>query len=166
MEDELKTFRLQGSFPLSGWFSGIDAGLTHADREKSKRQPEAETTLGAQGPVPVAGDLQYGLVDLGFAGVGYIPSWNVPAVVEAQRSGIAVLAAPEITTGWVQVVPLWQPGASANEILPAPGPVSVIARVVRLPLPVLPSVAFAIGAAPTVTVPKLGAAIAAVGTPC
>ena len=82
VEDELKTFRLQGSFPLSGWFSGIDAGLTHADREKSKRQPEAETTLGAQGPVPVAGDLQYGLVDLGFAGVGYIPSWNVPAVVE------------------------------------------------------------------------------------
>ena len=66
-----------------------------------------------QGPVPVAGDLQYGLVDLGFAGVGYIPSWNVPAVVERYMDFNPVEDQPwlipkawtvneKITTGYVK----------------------------------------------------------------
>lgn len=81
VEDELKTFRLQATFGGGDWFSSVDTGINYADREKSKRQPEGNINLGAQGPTPIARDLQYGLVDLGFAGVGYIPSWNVPAAV-------------------------------------------------------------------------------------
>ena len=36
----------------------------------------------ASGDTTIASDLQYGLVDLGFAGVGMIPSWNVPGAVD------------------------------------------------------------------------------------
>ena len=63
------------------WFSDVEFGLNYADREKQKRQPEGNINLGAQGDTTIARDLQYGLVDLGFAGIGYIPSWNVPGAV-------------------------------------------------------------------------------------
>ncbi|MFC5570334.1 TonB-dependent receptor [Lysobacter yangpyeongensis] len=83
--DELKSFRLTASLPAPGfagsWFSGIDVGLNYADREKEKHQPEGNINVGAQGDTTIAPDLQYGLVDLGFAGVGLIPSWNVPGAV-------------------------------------------------------------------------------------
>ena len=84
VEDELKGVKLMASFPMPealGWFSDLDVGLNYADREKTKRQPEGNINLGAQGITSIASDLQYGLVDLRFAGIGYIPSWNVPAAV-------------------------------------------------------------------------------------
>jgi TonB-dependent receptor len=84
VEDELKGFKFSALFPAPqalGLFSDIDVGVNYADREKQKRQPEGSITLGPQGVTAVGSDLQYGLVDLGFAGVGYIPSWNVPAAV-------------------------------------------------------------------------------------
>jgi TonB-dependent receptor len=84
VEDELKGFKLVATLPMPeamGWFSDVDLGLNYADREKSKRQPEGNINLGAQGITAIGSDLQYGLVDLGFAGVGLIPSWNVPAAV-------------------------------------------------------------------------------------
>jgi TonB-dependent receptor len=85
VEDELKGFKLASSLPAPGFASGfladIDIGLNYADRSKRKRQPEGNINVGAQGDTAIAGDLQYGLVDLGFAGVGKIPSWNVPAAV-------------------------------------------------------------------------------------
>ena len=82
VEDELKSFKFVASFPSSSdWFSGIDVGLNYADREKEKHQPEGNINVGAQGETTIAPELQYGLVDLGFAGVGLIPSWNVPGAV-------------------------------------------------------------------------------------
>lgn len=81
VEDELTAFKLAASLPFDGFISDLDLGLNYADRSKSKRQPEGNINLGAQGDTTIAGDLQYGLVDLGFAGVGYIPSWNVPGAV-------------------------------------------------------------------------------------
>ena len=84
VEDELRGFKFAASFPApmaAKWLSGIDAGLNYADRTKDKRQPEGNINLGAQGNTAIAPDLQYGLVNLGFAGVGLIPSWNVPAAV-------------------------------------------------------------------------------------
>ncbi len=84
VEDELTSIRLGASLPAPAalsWFSDIDVGFNFADREKEKHQPEGNITLGAQGDTTIASDLQYGLVDLGFAGVGFIPSWNVPAAV-------------------------------------------------------------------------------------
>ncbi|AKC87654.1 TonB-dependent receptor [Pseudoxanthomonas suwonensis] len=113
VEDELKTFKLAGTFPGGSWFSGIDVGLNYADREKSKRQPEGPIELGAQGPTPIAQDLQYGRVNLGFAGVGYIPSWNVPAAVDRYMTFEPTENEPwlipkawtvneEITTGFVR----------------------------------------------------------------
>jgi iron complex outermembrane receptor protein len=84
IEDELKGFKLVASLPLptvlESYFSGVDVGVNRADRTKSKIQPEGAITLrGAPGPVP--SELLYGQVDLGFAGTGMIPSWNVPGVV-------------------------------------------------------------------------------------
>ncbi|MBN8716962.1 MAG: TonB-dependent receptor [Xanthomonadales bacterium] len=83
--DELKSGRLVASLPapraMDTVFSGIDVGVNYADRSKDKTQPEASILLGSQGVTPIASDLQYGLVDLGFAGVGFIPSWNVPGAV-------------------------------------------------------------------------------------
>ena len=85
VNDELKSFRLDGTWAapdaLSRLFSNIDVGYNYADREKKKHQPEASINVGAQGDTTIGPDLQYGLVDLGFAGVGFIPSWNVPAAV-------------------------------------------------------------------------------------
>ncbi|MEL1264793.1 TonB-dependent receptor [Pseudoxanthomonas putridarboris] len=84
VEDELKTFKLAAELPAPaswGWLSGIDVGLAYADREKIKRQPEGDILVGPQGETPIAADLQYRPVNLGFAGLGYIPAWNVPEAV-------------------------------------------------------------------------------------
>lgn len=82
--DELKSAKLAVSLPAPAWtkfFSDIDFGLNYAEREKNKRQPEGNINLGAQGITSIASDLQFDPVDLGFAGVGYIPAWNVPGAV-------------------------------------------------------------------------------------
>ena len=83
--DELKGFKLYATLPApdaaSSFFSDIDIGFNYADREKQKWQPEGNINVGAQGDTTIGSEFQYGLVDLGFAGVGLIPSWNVPGVV-------------------------------------------------------------------------------------
>ncbi|MCP3044112.1 TonB-dependent receptor [Xanthomonas euvesicatoria] len=84
VEDVLKGARLQASFPMPealSWFSDLDVGVNYANREKQKTQPEGNITLGAQGEATVAADLQYAPVNLGFAGLGSLPAWNVPATV-------------------------------------------------------------------------------------
>ena len=82
--DELRTAKLAVSLPAPDWlkgFSDIDFGLNYAEREKNKRQPEGNINLGAQGNTTIASDLQFDPVDLGFAGIGDIPAWNVPGAV-------------------------------------------------------------------------------------
>jgi iron complex outermembrane recepter protein len=82
--DELKGFKLAANLPAPesiSMFTSFDVGINRAERDKSKRQPEGPITLGAQGPTAIGSEFQYGLVDLSFAGVGSIPSWNVPAAV-------------------------------------------------------------------------------------
>ena len=113
--DELKNFKVNANLPspdaINGFFSDFDIGANYGDREKNKTQPEGNINLGAQGPIAIPGDLQYGLVDLNFAGVGYVPSWNVPAAVGrymvfAPNSEASYLVAKEwtvdetISTGW------------------------------------------------------------------
>lgn len=85
VDDELKSFKVAANFPLSdalgmGWFSSVDVGVNHSDREKNKRQPEGSIDL-AGSPSTISSDLQYSPVNLGFSGSGFIPAWNVPAVV-------------------------------------------------------------------------------------
>ncbi|MDE2407820.1 MAG: TonB-dependent receptor [Xanthomonadaceae bacterium] len=83
--DELKSFRLDAEFPMpeamANAFTNLHVGVNYADRSKQKWQPEGNINLGAQGITPVGSSYQYGLVDLGFAGVGMIPSWDVPGAV-------------------------------------------------------------------------------------
>ncbi|WP_058835249.1 TonB-dependent receptor [Luteimonas abyssi] len=82
--DELAGLRLAASLPApqaTGWLSDIDIGINYADRSKTKRQPEGNILLGAQGDTTIGPDLQLGHVDLGFAGIGLIPAWNVPGAV-------------------------------------------------------------------------------------
>ena len=84
VEDELKGFRLNATLPAPaaiGFMTDIEVGLNYADRSKKKRQPEGNINVGAQGNTAIAADLQYSPVDLGFAGVGSIPAWNVPGAV-------------------------------------------------------------------------------------
>lgn len=85
VQDELGGLRLSAKTAspgmISGWAPDLEFGLNYADRKKVKHQPEGGINVGAQGDTPIAPDLQYGLVDLAFAGVGKIPSWNVPAAV-------------------------------------------------------------------------------------
>lgn len=85
VEDELKSLKLAGNFPLpeslAGFFQDIDVGINYADRSKKKRQPEGNINVGAQGDTTIPSDLQYAPVDLGFAGIGNIPAWNVPGAV-------------------------------------------------------------------------------------
>lgn len=85
INDELKSVKLGATVPMpdsiSQLITDVEFGVNYADRQKNKHQPEGNINLGAQGDTTIAPDLQYGLVNLGFAGVGYIPSWNVPAAV-------------------------------------------------------------------------------------
>jgi iron complex outermembrane receptor protein len=80
VDDELKGFKLVASIPVTGamesYFSGVDVGFNVADRTKEKHQPEGDILL-KNGPVVIPSDLQYAPVDLGFAGVGMVPTWNV-----------------------------------------------------------------------------------------
>jgi iron complex outermembrane recepter protein len=85
VKDELTSFKLSGSIPapaaVSSLLSDIEVGVNYSDREKVKRQPEGNINLGPQGVTPIGPEFQYGLVDLSFAGIGKIPSWNVPGAV-------------------------------------------------------------------------------------
>ncbi len=85
ISDELKSAKLGAIIPspdaISSVISDFDVGINYADRKKVKHQPEGNINVGAQGDTAIAPDLQYGLVDLGFAGVGKIPSWYVPGAV-------------------------------------------------------------------------------------
>ncbi|TDK26251.1 TonB-dependent receptor [Luteimonas aestuarii] len=84
VEDELRAVRVTASVPAPEsltLFSDFDFGINHADRQKNKWQPEGNINLGPGGVSAIASDLQYRPVDLGFAGIGAIPAWNVPAAV-------------------------------------------------------------------------------------
>jgi TonB-dependent receptor len=81
VDDELKSFRLGGNFAIDRFgIASVDVGVNYSDRTKVKRQPEGNINLKGN-PSTISPDLEYGLVDLGFAGSGMIPSWNVPGVV-------------------------------------------------------------------------------------
>ncbi len=83
VEDELKGFRLAGTLPApeSMGLSQFNFGLNYAARNKEKHQPEGNINVGAQGDTAIPSDLQYSPVNLGFAGLGLIPAWNVPGAV-------------------------------------------------------------------------------------
>lgn len=85
ISDELKSAKLGAMIPspdsLSSLISDFEVGVNYADRFKEKHQPEGNINVGAQGDTAIAPDLQYGMVDLGFAGVGQIPAWYVPGAV-------------------------------------------------------------------------------------
>ena len=89
IEDELKSFKLNANVRASGAleraFSSFDFGVNYSDRSKNKSQPEGVIDL-LGGPIVVPGSLQYGSADLGFAGAGSIPTWNVPAMVNQYMS--------------------------------------------------------------------------------
>jgi len=118
VEDELKGFKLAGSIAapaaVSSVLSEIQFGVNYADRSKKKRQPEGNINVGAQGDTAIGSEFQYGLVDLSFAGIGSIPSWNVPAAVAKymtfapSSTGAAYLVAKawdvneKITTGFLK----------------------------------------------------------------
>jgi TonB-dependent receptor len=84
VEDELKSFKLVANIQATGMlekaFSSFDIGINYSDRSKDKTQPEGNINLkGADSTI--SPDLLYGQANLGFAGAGMIPTWNVPAVV-------------------------------------------------------------------------------------
>ncbi|GAB3404110.1 TonB-dependent receptor [Massilia agilis] len=89
VDDELKSFKLKANIPLAGDLAGvidsIDVGVNYSDRDKRKRQPEGSISLKGA-PTTIPGDLQYSPVDLSFSGSGWIPAWNVPAVVARYMS--------------------------------------------------------------------------------
>ncbi|MYM28896.1 TonB-dependent receptor [Duganella sp. CY15W] len=83
LKDTLKSFKLVATLPvpdvLDNYLRNIDIGINHSDRTKTKRQPSGQ--LFAKGNPTISSDLLYAPVDLGFAGSGVVPSWNVPAVI-------------------------------------------------------------------------------------
>lgn len=89
VEDELKSVKLAANFQapaaLENWLSGFDVGVNYSDRSKDKDQPEGNINLVGN-PTTIDPSLLYGSVDLGFAGVGNVPAWNVPAVVARYMS--------------------------------------------------------------------------------
>ncbi|MDB5960580.1 MAG: TonB-dependent receptor [Massilia sp.] len=113
VDDELKSARLGANIPLDRFsIASIDVGINFSDRTKNKRQPEANILLNGS-PTTISSDLQYPMVDLGFAGSGMIPAWNVPGVVAkymtftpTENAGYLVAKAwqvkEKITTGYIK----------------------------------------------------------------
>jgi TonB-dependent receptor len=83
VEDELTGVKLLATLPSPiAAFADLQAGLAYTDRTKKKQQPEAGINLPAGvNEAAIGGDLLYGSVNLGFAGLGNVPAWNVPAAV-------------------------------------------------------------------------------------
>ncbi len=83
VEDELAGLKLMATLPSpTSYFADLQTGLSYTDRSKQKSQPEGNITLPAGvNQAAIAPDLQYGTVNLGFAGLGNIPAWNVPGAV-------------------------------------------------------------------------------------
>jgi len=83
LKDTLKSFKLAATLPapdsLDAYLRGFDIGINYSDRTKTKRQPSGD--LFATGNPTISSDLLYAPVDLGFAGAGVVPSWNVPGVI-------------------------------------------------------------------------------------
>jgi TonB-dependent receptor len=83
LKDTLKSFKLAARLPvpesLDSYLGGIDVGINYSDRTKTKRQPSGQ--LFATGNPTISSDLLYTPVNLGFAGAGIVPSWNVPGVI-------------------------------------------------------------------------------------
>jgi iron complex outermembrane recepter protein len=95
VKDELTGLKLVATLPAPaslGLLTDVQVGAGYTDRSKDKKQPEGAITFDTtidpatgqprqRSDIPVGPEFQYGLVDLGFAGVGKIPSWNVPGAV-------------------------------------------------------------------------------------
>ncbi len=83
VEDELTGGKLVATFgsPLS-LLADVQTGLSYTDRTKSKSQPEGNINLPTGVNSALIGpQYQYGSVNLGFAGLGSIPAWDVPGAV-------------------------------------------------------------------------------------
>ncbi|TDK61987.1 TonB-dependent receptor [Sapientia aquatica] len=84
VEDKLSGGKLVATFDapelIQGFVSDIDVGVNYTGRTKKKRQPEASENLLTTNAV-ISPDLLYAPVNLGFAGSGTIPSFNVPGVI-------------------------------------------------------------------------------------
>ncbi|CAN5819079.1 TonB-dependent receptor [soil metagenome] len=83
LDDTMKSFKLVATLPVPGLldsvFGDVDVGVNYSDRTKTKRQPGGQLT--ATGNPTISNDLLYTPVNLGFAGSGIVPSWNVPGVI-------------------------------------------------------------------------------------
>lgn len=83
VEDELKGVKVVATLPSPmSTFVDLQFGLAYTDRTKDKIQPEGGISLpnGVNQQV-IDPSFGYGSVNLGFAGLGSIPAWNVPGVV-------------------------------------------------------------------------------------
>ncbi|PWF41440.1 TonB-dependent receptor [Massilia glaciei] len=117
LNDKMSSFKLAATFPApalaASLLSDLDAGFNISERTKTKRQPSGQ--LFASGSPTISSDLLYAPVDLGFAGSGVVPSWNVPGVIAkyfdpvnydlANNSGTISRAwdvTEKITTGYVK----------------------------------------------------------------
>ncbi|WUR13714.1 TonB-dependent receptor [[Empedobacter] haloabium] len=84
LKDRLASLKMAATLPapaaLDAYVSGFDVGVNYSDRTKTKRQPSG--LLFASGTPTIGSEFLYAPVDLGFAGAGTVPSWNVPAVID------------------------------------------------------------------------------------
>ncbi len=83
VSDEMKGLKLVATFgsPVA-MFADLQAGLSLTDRTKDKMQPEGNINLPAGvSAAQIGPEFLRGSVNLGFAGLGSIPAWNVPGAV-------------------------------------------------------------------------------------
>ena len=83
LDDTMRSFKLAATLPVPSvtdkFLRDLDIGINNSQRTKTKRQPSGQ--LFASGSPTISADLLYDPVDLGFAGSGTVPSWNVPGVI-------------------------------------------------------------------------------------
>ncbi|HYL72130.1 MAG TPA: TonB-dependent receptor [Candidatus Dormibacteraeota bacterium] len=96
VEDELKSYRLEGSHPGAGWFSDFLLGGNYDDRTKQKRQPETPLNT-TNGFIQVGSQFLLSPADLAFSGTPPSLAWNVPGVLATYFNPIV----PNSTAGFL-----------------------------------------------------------------
>ena len=80
----MTSFRLGANVPAPDgmtWLPISTSASTTPTAARRSASPKATSMSVRRAIPPIGSEFQYGLVDLGFAGVGFIPSWDVPGAV-------------------------------------------------------------------------------------
>jgi TonB-dependent receptor len=81
--DELKSGRVDVTYAMESWLSGVTAGVNYADRTKDKLQPEGDLATINNGYFQIDPKYLLSPTNVNYAGAGSALAWDVSKVLQA-----------------------------------------------------------------------------------